>query len=95
MVQRINLNLEQQICISALIFCTVRKICLILSLLLGLMTGRQAGGRQADRKSKYGWILNFLKVSTGLTIQTFILFIISLQCYCSVRTVFQSGKVLL
>ena len=85
MTQWINLKLEQQICVSALIFCIVRKNWPYSSTASGSY-GRQAG-RQADWQTKYWWTLNFFKFSTDEAIHAFIC-LLSLQCYYSIRTTF-------
>ena len=54
---------EQQISVSALIFCIVRKNWPYPPTASGSY-GRQ-GGRQAGRQTKYGWVLEFLKFSTS------------------------------
>ena len=78
MTQWINLNWNNRSVLAHWHSVLKEKNCTYTSLLVCLMAGRQAG-----RQMKYGWILTFLKFSTGWIIWTFILFNITtmlLQC---------------
>ena len=76
--------MEQQICVSMSIFCIVRKNWPYPPTASGPYS-REAG-REKGWKTKYGWILKFLRFSTGSIILIFVLCNITamlLRCYNS------------
>ena len=78
---------EQQICVSASIFCIVRKNWPYPP------TASRCYGRKEGWQMKYSWILKTLKFSTGITIQTFCAML--LQCWNCISVSFCQAKLIL
>ena len=78
---------EQQIHVSASIFCIGRITGPIPLPPVGLMAGREAG-----QQTKCRWVLNFL-YSLQVKLLTLLFCLLSQQCYYSIRIAFQADFV--
>ena len=89
-MQWINLNWNKRSELVLISYYCEKKTSLILLLLLVLRQGGRQACRQASRQMKYGWVSNALNSST-IKLFGLLLCLLSLQCYYSISTTFQSG----